>query len=71
MMWLKSCPRCKLGDVTLDEDGDRLCLQCGHIQRSVSEPALAPETAKPLRNYRSKTERTAIHEVQRRVPVAV
>ena len=44
MMWLKSCPRCKLGDMTPDEDGDRMCLQCGHIQRSVASPTIA-ETA--------------------------
>ena len=36
MIWFKSCHRCKRGDMTFDEDGDRLCLQCGHIQRSVS-----------------------------------
>ena len=39
MIWFKSCSRCKQGDMTLDEDGDRLCLQCGHVQRSVAAPA--------------------------------
>jgi len=43
MMWLKSCPRCKQGDMTPDEDNNRLCLQCGHVQYSVAAPRVAPE----------------------------
>ena len=43
MIWFKSCPRCKRGDMTLDEDGDRLCLECGYVQYSVVEPGVAPE----------------------------
>ena len=34
-MWLKACPRCRLGDMCPDQDGGRLCLQCGYIQHSV------------------------------------
>ena len=41
MMWFKACPRCKRGDMNLNEDGDRLCLQCGHTQRLVADPAHA------------------------------
>ena len=40
MIWFKSCPRCRRGDMTFDEDGDRFCLQCGHAQRPVAAPAL-------------------------------
>ena len=39
MIWFKSCPRCHFGDITLDEDGDRLCLQCGYIQHAIAAPA--------------------------------
>ena len=28
-MWFKSCPRCNNGDMYLDEDNDRHCMQCG------------------------------------------
>jgi hypothetical protein len=45
MMWFKTCPRCKLGDITLDEDNYRLCLQCGYVQYSAAEPGVAPEAA--------------------------
>ena len=39
MFWFKSCPRCIRGDMTLDEDGDKICLHCGHVQYSVTAPA--------------------------------
>ena len=39
MIWFKSCPRCQVGDMTLDEDGDRLCLQCGYVPRAVVDHA--------------------------------
>ena len=35
MMWLKACPRCTNGDMYLDEDELRHCMQCGFIQGSV------------------------------------
>jgi uncharacterized protein (DUF983 family) len=34
MIWFKACPRCKLGDLYLNEDiygKYRQCLQCGHV----------------------------------------
>ena len=43
MIWFKSCPRCKAGDMTPDEDNNRLCLQCGHVQYSAAEPGVSPE----------------------------
>ena len=32
MIWLKSCPRCVGGDMVLDEDSSKRCLQCGHVE---------------------------------------
>ena len=32
MMWLKSCPRCTNGDMYLDEDNLKHCMQCGFVQ---------------------------------------
>ena len=32
MFWLKTCPRCTTGDMYLDEDSSRHCMQCGLIQ---------------------------------------
>lgn len=34
MTWLKACPRCKQGDMYLDEDNCGHCHQCGRIQYS-------------------------------------
>ncbi len=31
MIWYKSCPRCELGDMIPDQDGDKLCLHCGYV----------------------------------------
>ena len=45
MLWLKSCSRCELGDMTLDEYNDRLCLQCGYIQYSSGGTVFAPQSA--------------------------
>ena len=32
MLWLKACERCENGDMYLDEDGFKHCLQCSHTQ---------------------------------------
>ena len=32
MMWLKGCSRCVTGDLYLDEDNVKHCMQCGHVQ---------------------------------------
>lgn len=40
MIWFKACPRCKLGDLYLNEDiygKYRQCLQCGHVVYSTSQ----------------------------------
>ena len=40
MLWLKSCPRCQEGDVTLDRDmwgWNIMCLQCGYM-KDVEDP---------------------------------
>ena len=37
MISLKSCPRCMTGDMYLDEDNSRHCLQCGHIPMNRDE----------------------------------
>lgn len=41
MTYLKACPRCKQGDMYLDEDDCRHCLQCGHIQYSTDASLFA------------------------------
>ena len=35
MLWLNSCPRCRTGDMYLDEDNSRHCLQCAYIQHEI------------------------------------
>ena len=45
MIWLKSCPRCKQGDVTLNGDDDRACMQCGHVQYDASRAAAVERIA--------------------------
>ena len=58
MMWLKACPRCKTGDVTLDQDGDRSCLQCGVVLASSAAPSVV-NVVKLLRYQDARTQRPA------------
>ena len=68
MMWLKSCPRCKRGDMTLNEDGERLCLQCGYVRFAATEPGVASEAtglvqvgyADPWRMHNGRTEQEKV-----------
>ena len=35
MIWFKACPRCRVGDLVLDQDlygWNILCLQCGYMK---------------------------------------
>ena len=48
MMWLNACPRCETGTLYLDEDNERHCMQCGHIQYSSTDPRAASELVRLL-----------------------
>ena len=48
MMWLKACPRCTNGDMYLDEDELKHCMQCGFIQGSVDVTSPQLELARFL-----------------------
>ena len=39
MVWLKSCPRCQNGDMYLDEDSCKHCMQCGHVANTTNPAA--------------------------------
>ena len=71
MLWLKSCSRCKLGDMTLDEYNDTLCLQCGYIQYSVDETVIAPQSAHLFHVFDGKTELAGTYRELRETAVAV
>ncbi len=45
MLWYKDCPRCEIGDMYLDEDDARHCMQCGYKQYTTAA-AMEPETAR-------------------------
>ena len=45
MMFLRACPRCKQGDLYLDEDNARHCFQCGHVQHTADASPLVSEIA--------------------------
>lgn len=45
MTWFKACPRCIQGDMYLDEDICRHCLQCGYIQPSTDNKSIAYQLA--------------------------
>ena len=45
MIWFKACPRCKSGDLHLDEDNCKHCLQCGYTQRTRNGTLVALELA--------------------------
>ena len=44
MYWLSSCPRCSNGDLYLDEDDCRHCIQCGYVDSAAKseEKAVDP-----------------------------
>ena len=73
MLWLKSCSRCKLGDMTLDEYNDRLCLQCGYVQFSTrwGETVIAPQSAHLFQVDDGKTELAGSDRESRETVVAV
>lgn len=51
MLWLKSCPRCKTGDMFLDSDQYgkfRQCIQCSHIQDMVHRSELDAAARKTM-----------------------
>ena len=48
MMWFKSCPRYDNGDMYLDEDDEKHCMQCGYTQSTGAALALSPEFARLL-----------------------
>ena len=48
MIWLKTCPRCKSGDMYLDEDDSKHCMQCGHVHYSRDSAVVAFELARFL-----------------------
>ena len=71
MMWFKACPRCKQGDMALDEDNDRLCLQCGFILHQVGAPAVANDIAEMVRVDDAQTKRIVVDTAPREAAVAV
>jgi hypothetical protein len=61
MIWFKACPRCKLGDLYLNEDiygKYRQCLQCGHVIYPADKTA-APESPELFRKDAAGKERMA------------
>ena len=71
MVWLKSCPRCKLGDMTVAENNDRLCLQCGYVQHSSTDPTFAGVVMKALHIDRSSAEAPISDGLRQETAVAV
>ena len=71
MIWFKSCPRCAVGDMTLDEDGDRLCLQCSYVQRSAAVPSMSGEFADVFRVSQDESESAAGYTARREAVLAV
>jgi hypothetical protein len=49
MLILKSCPRCRHGDVVVDPDGGLYCLQCGHELRPNEQTMVLARQPQPLR----------------------
>ena len=49
MLWLNACVRCETGALSLDENNERHCLQCGHIQYSLTDPRAASELVRLLK----------------------
>jgi ssDNA-binding Zn-finger/Zn-ribbon topoisomerase 1 len=58
---LKSCPRCKKGDIALDRDHHgwyEYCIQCGYVRDLISMVELEqPACGRKKRQRKSKTSR--------------
>jgi ssDNA-binding Zn-finger/Zn-ribbon topoisomerase 1 len=59
---LKSCPRCKKGDIALDRDHHgwyEYCIQCGYVRDLISmvEVEQEPTCGRKKRQRKSKTSR--------------
>ena len=59
MIWSKSCARCETGDMTLDEDGDKLCMQCGYTERLATAQMAAGDFDDLLRMLEAEAEAEA------------
>ena len=71
MMLLKSCPRCKQGDLYLNGDDDKHCLQCGYVEYQTSNALLAIDLERFLGGNESKNAPATTGEVEEASPVAV
>ena len=71
MMWFKSCTRCQTGDMTLDEDGDKLCLQCGYTQRLATAPMVSGDFWDLLRMLEAEADEAEGSETPRETVLAV
>ena len=66
MIWYKSCPRCEKGDMILDEDNYKNCLQCGYVQYSATQLDISNELVKLLQ-FLDGSEKTMVGELRRKV----
>ena len=39
MLWMQSCPRCQNGDMYLDQDDCKHCMQCGYVANTTNPAA--------------------------------
>jgi hypothetical protein len=68
MIWYKECPRCKVGDMNLDEDDARHCLQCGY-KEDTTMAAMEPETAR-LFNLEDVLSKSLVSKTKRELVTA-
>ena len=57
MLWLKACPRCQTGDLYLDEDDSKHCMQCGHIQYAANSAGILAGLSELVTAQGGKTRR--------------
>ena len=71
MLFLKACPRCQTGDLYLDEDDSKHCMQCGHIQHAANSGGILAGLAELVTAQGGETRRAGSRRSRRSEAVAV
>ena len=71
MFMFKACPRCQTGDLYLDEDDSKHCMQCGHIQHAANSGGILAGLSELVTARGGEAMRTGSRRSRRTETVAV
>ncbi len=71
MFLFKACPRCQTGDLHLDEDDSKHCMQCGHVQHGANGGGILAGLSELVAAQGGETMRVGSRRLRRTEDVAV